>query len=141
MKNGGKNAKFQTKFTPIKKGDKKVLSNTAPMKRPSSRPSSRSSLKRMLNKNNKTISNVHSKNGSRYKYHVRPKSSPLGSLTRKMPKNKKGKSKRTSDSSLILMQNDHQLSLSSAGSSIITDPKIIGEKKIEIRPPFVKKKH
>ena len=51
-----------------------------------------------------------------------------------MPKNKKGKSKRTSDSSLILMQNDHQLSLSSAGSSIITDPKIIGEKKIEIRP-------
>ena len=140
MKNGGKNAKFQTKFTPIKKGDKKVLSNTAPMKRPSSRPSSRSSLKRMLNKNNKTISNVHSKNGSRYKYHVRPKSSPLGSLTRKMPKNKKGKSKRTSDSSLILMQNDHQLSLSSAGSSIITDPKIIGEKKIEIRPPFVKKK-
>lgn len=138
--NGIDTDKFRTKFTPVKKFPKNKFSNTAPNKR----PSSRSSLKRMLNKNSRTLSNIHKK-GHRYKYLARPKSSPIASLATRQA-GKKGTNIRSSNSSLILMQNNlfggsYTSSNSSYGNSYVDSKHRVvrGSENIEIRPPLVKK--
>merc|ERR1711871_755313 len=132
-----KKGKFRTKFTPVKTAATNRVSNTLPNKR----PSSSSSLRKMLNKNNKTLSQIHKK-GNRNKYLVRPKSSPAVPLGTKQTR-RKGKNIRGSDSSLILMQNDVLgESFTSANSSVGNNSVgtgISSPKPIEIRPPFVKK--
>jgi hypothetical protein len=129
---------FRTKFTPVKKFPKNKISNTVPNKW----PSSRSSLKRMFNKNSRTLSHIRKK-GHRNKYLVRPKSSPMASLTTKQGR-KKERNRCSSNSSLILMQNDlfggsNTSSNSSSGNSYVgSKHSVRSPKNIEIRPPFVK---
>eukprot|EP00944_MAST-04C_sp_MAST-4C-sp1_P007190 g7190.t1 len=130
--------KFKTKFKPVK--NKTKLSNTVS----TTRPSSRSSLKRMLNKKKETTLHGHRS----AKNLIRPKSSPLVSLMTSKSSEKKNKSIRTSDSSLILMRpgllsGNSSLSNTSLPGDLGTSrssPKIVAGRTIQVRPPF-KKKH